>query len=83
MLVSVCKASLTSDRQIAALLDLAGVELGPTIVTGWRSGTGTTVRCPVCRLVSALDRTWLGQIKTCAGAGCGARMRVNQFVSSV
>ena len=67
------------------LLDLAGVELGPIIITALDTGAGDSaiLRCPRCRGLFFADPTQLGRVTTCTTEGCGLHLRVNDFVSRV
>jgi hypothetical protein len=62
------------------LVELAGITMGPLVVTAADLGWGPAVRCPVCRRRHPLQEAWLGQVMGCPGGTCGALWRVNPFV---
>ena len=65
------------------LLDFAGIEYGPIVVTAVNLGDGPNVRCPACSQQLPLEENWLGKVIDCPRAGCNDRMRVNPFVTVV
>jgi hypothetical protein len=62
------------------IIDLAGIEYGPIIVTPRDMGAGPIVRCPVCRQDLQVDRSQLGTVVRCVTTGCAGLLRVNPFI---
>ena len=62
------------------LIDLAGIEYGPIVVTALDRPGGPTIRCPNCVQEIPVQENWLGTEITCPTAGCDQRLRVNSFV---
>jgi WD40 repeat protein len=62
------------------LLDLAGIEYGPIIVTATRKEQQLVVRCPSCQHSLAIHAGSLGGEVSCPWPGCGTRLRVNRFL---
>ena len=63
------------------LIDLAGIEYGPIIVTATDlcKGAGYQLRCPFCNRYSDLGEDWLGTVQRCPQEGCGKPLKVNPF----
>ena len=60
--------------------DIAGVDLGPLVVTAAHRGHGLAVRCPACRDEFTVDDDGLGTETNCPRPTCRRRLRVNPFV---
>ena len=59
---------------------LAGISLGPFVVTAIERSQELTLRCPACREVFQVERERLGTDATCPVPACGARLQINPFV---
>jgi len=64
-----------------SLAHLVGISLGPFVVTAIERNRELTLRCPACREVFQVERERLGTEATCPLPACGARLRINLFVS--
>jgi len=60
---------------------LVGISLGPFVVTAIVRSQELTLRCPACREVFQVERERLGTEATCPLPACGARLRINLFVT--
>jgi WD40 repeat protein len=65
------------------VLDLENIQYGPLVVTASDRGDGPALRCPHCWQVAPLEPAWLGQEIGCPQPDCGARLRINPFITEV
>ena len=67
------------------LLRLVGLELGPLVITAdsmpyLAQGYSAWALCPACPGNLVLREEDLGKVRRCGNEGCGAQVRINQFV---
>ena len=60
---------------------LVGISFGPFVVTAIERSQVLTLRCPACREVFQVARERLGTDANCPLPACGARLRINLFVT--
>jgi WD40 repeat protein len=62
-------------------LHMENLPLGPLIITAIDSGTGPTLRCPLCQHTFPLQIDWLGSIINCPKPDCDTQLKINPFIT--